>query len=1136
MPLETIDELGQFLAVATADGVRGRLLARGEARALIRKDGIVPPEAPQLGQTIDTDLAEYGFSLVRAALALRELGGQPAIWRKGFESGASAFESLVRNGSVVIAERGFHRVIAGASYHLAGYSAIAYSLFNNEEDDSNYSPAETALLKLILRDLAGLREHVRDWLANPDHADERIRALLSEGQLDGDDAVSLILTSSILRAISYFDFALQTGDATLIERADSILITSIRLAADGGAVSHWWIAKLTRSLLGDLWSQSLHVRLPSEGRSNVERYRELRELFLGSLYARKSAEVELWPSQLGAAARAIDETDDLVVSLPTSAGKTRIAELCALVALSGGRRVLIVTPLRALSAQTERSFRRTFAPLGFSVSSLYGASGMAAGDTDALRTKHIIIATPEKLDFALRSDPSIVNDVGLVVLDEGHLIGPSEREIRYEILVQRLLRRGDAATRRIVCLSAILPDGQQLDDLTAWVRSDAEGEPVKSEWRPTRQRFGVLTWQGTTGRLTFDLKDEGPFIPRFVERVPAIAPRRTPFPKNNRELTLSAAWRFSAQGQRALVFCTQRDHVEGFAATTVDLCRRGFLGSLLDDEAVISRALEVGREWMGENHAAVQCLRLGVAVHHARLPNPFLREVERLLNEGVLKVTIASPTIAQGLNLNAAALLVPSLYRAGVALTGEEFANVAGRAGRAFVDVEGLIVHPMHEPAAWRIQAWRDLVNSARARSLESGLVQIIDLILQRLTRIGVLSRADAVEYLANSREAWMQDAAQDGEESISVLVERLDAAVLGLVEALDADSDQLPNLLDEALNGSLWARQIARRAAGGIGNHKTILQTRARLIWGVTTPQQRRGHFAMGVGLEAGLALDAVADQLTAAVDAADLAAIQGDAVALGDRLVELANTLLTIRPFVPDEPMNVGWDNVLRAWVSGTDVAQIGIGNMRLVEEVFAYRLVWALETLRTRRAATGFQSDLLEGGAAASLETGLPKITMSMLVRAGLPSRTAAMAAINTTDPILLDGAEMLAWLRSNEVTALTDTGAWPTPATSELWRRFREDALSGGIQKWERERWRLPLTADEIVRLGDERTFRIEIDDDDWLWVLSADGRRLFRLPYRATNPGPSLLSAHFDPADGGLSLQRVGRGNLNWITE
>jgi superfamily II DNA or RNA helicase len=63
-----------------------------------------------------------------------------------------------------------------------------------------------------------------------------------------------------------------------------------------------------------------------------------------------------------AAQRSTDLTDDLVVALPTSAGKTRVAEIAVLMTLSSERRVLIVTPLRALSAQTERSFRKTFAP------------------------------------------------------------------------------------------------------------------------------------------------------------------------------------------------------------------------------------------------------------------------------------------------------------------------------------------------------------------------------------------------------------------------------------------------------------------------------------------------------------------------------------------------------------------------------------------------------------------------------------------------------------------------------------------------------------------------------------------------------------------------------------------------------
>ena len=140
----------------------------------------------------------------------------------------------------------------------------------------------------------------------------------------------------------------------------------------------------------------------------------MRERFAASLYARKISEIELWPSQLEAAERSTDVRDDLVVALPTSAGKTRIAELSALMTLAQGKRVLIVTPLRALSAQTERTFRNTFGPLGFSVSSLYGASGVSEADEDALRSKNIVIATPEKLDFALRNDRDIIDDIGLI--------------------------------------------------------------------------------------------------------------------------------------------------------------------------------------------------------------------------------------------------------------------------------------------------------------------------------------------------------------------------------------------------------------------------------------------------------------------------------------------------------------------------------------------------------------------------------------------------------------------------------------------------------------------------------------------------------------------------------------------------
>tara|TARA_Y100001001_G_scaffold152591_1_gene165432 strand:+ start:110 stop:3610 length:3501 start_codon:yes stop_codon:yes gene_type:complete len=1161
--LETIDELTTFLTDATVDGILGRLLYRGAAWSLMRENGVLPPNAPPLGATIETDLAEHGFALLRGAMALRAQAGTSDLTSKAFERAANAFEALVRNGDAGSPDRGFRRTIAAAAYHLAGFSAVAYSLFNETAGDLNTSPGETAIQHLILRDLGQLRGFVREWLDNDDHKDEQIAEMLRGEKPDVDEVLSTILNTTICRALAYFDFALETGEAEPIETARALLDAAVSLADNAENVPLWWISNLCRHLIDDLWQHSLHESLPTEPPEGTEeKYPDLRRLFISSLYARKNSEVELWPSQREAARRSTDVTDDLVVALPTSAGKTRVAEIAALMTLSSARRVLIVTPLRALSAQTERSFRKTFAPLGFSVSSLYGASGLSAGDEDALRTREIIIATPEKLDFALRSDPSLIDDVGLIVLDEGHMIGPSEREIRYETLVQRLLRRSDAESRRIVCLSAILPSGEELDDLTAWIRSDEPGAPVLSDWRPTRQRFGTLTWRGQDALLRLDLNRNGPFIDKFVVQRPARGKEKLPYPRKTSHLTLFAAWEFAGQGKRTLIFSTQANWVEGFGKQVVDLCKRGYLGSLLEDEAPIARALEVGKEWLGEDHPAVASLKVGVAIHHGRLPSPFLRELETLLSEGVLKVIVASPTLSQGLNLNAAVMLVPYLVRRGEKIKGEEFANVSGRAGRAFVDVEGLIVHVMFDKIKWREREWRELVASAKARTLKSGLIQIVAEILERLAREGVLERDDAWEYLANAREAWRSPAeeaavaerlaagaeydADDGEdeggddegetideEPLSQIVERLDATVFGLIEALDSDRADLPTLLDEALKGSLWARQIAREDEDIAPLHKKVFEARAELIWKSTTTEARRGHFAMGVGLEAGLAIDAMADELADLLDQADAAALSGDVGELVDALSGLGERLLFMRPFIPDKTnaLPANWKDILRRWVSGDDVANIGPQNMRAVEEAFTYRLVWALEAVRTRRMSLGWSPETVVGGAAAAVETGVPQFMMSMLIRAGLPSRRAAMAAIEDAEPAFVTPAEMRAWLESDEITAYTDAGDWPTPDTAALWARFRTEALSGGIQKWSVEHYKRLLDTATAPPAG---LYRIVTDDGDGrTWMATPDYQRVAAFKKSALDPKPSLFSGRLPGNTRLVEALRVGRGKLRW---
>lgn len=1139
--METIEELRAFLDGATADDARGRLLNRGAAWSTIRQDGVLPDDAPALGADIETELAEYGFSILRAALKLREESGPSAVAQKGFERAGRAFESLVQNGDPENAERGFYRIIASTAYHLAGYSAIAYSLLNARRDGQNINAAEFALQCLVLRDMPALRRMTQEWLRNSDHGDDAVTALVEDEEGEAEEALGLILNSTVCRALAWFDFALQTGESALVDAARDLLTVGLRLSGEAGAISLWWIIRLCRSFIGDLWNHSLHQRLPLVSpQGGEESYAGLRQLLIASLYGRKTSEVELWPSQLEAAERSTDITDNLVVALPTSAGKTRIAELAALMTLSTGRRVLIVTPLRALSAQTERSFRRTFAPLGFSVSSLYGASGVSADDQDALRSRNIVIATPEKLDFALRNDTAIINDVGLIILDEGHMIGPTEREIRYETLVQRLLRRADAGDRRIVCLSAILPDGQQLDDLTGWIRHDQPGEAIKCPWRPTRQRFGSLLWTGHAARLNFDLRD-GPFIARFIEQQPPRGRQRKPVPRDRKDLTMQAAWKFAEQGKRTLVFVTQANWVEGYGDVALDLVKRGYLPNLLEDSAAIARALEVGREWLGDEHCAVKALQIGVAIHHGGLPNPFLRELELLLSGGVIKVTAASPTLSQGLNLNAAVMLVPTIHRSGALISGEEFANVAGRAGRAFVDVEGLVVHVVYRGEEWRLDLWRQLIRSAKSRTLKSGLIQIVAEIIARFMRQGVLNRDDAIEYLANSREPWNAPDPPDLEddaEPLTHLVEKLDATVFGLIEALDADAADLPRLLDEALQSSLWARQIGREADNVQQWHKAILQARARLIWNTTSPASRRGHFAMGVGLEAGLALDAMADELGPLIDAADLASIAGDETALGDALVALARRLLILRPFVPDKKnaLPENWEALLRAWVTGVDVNTIGTDNMGVVEDAFSYRLVWALEALRTRRVTLGWSPDIIAGGGAASLETGVPSLMMSMLIHAGLPSRQAAMIVVREGGANFFDAATIRAWLESNEIAALTDSGAWPNAATAPLWKRFRDDVLSGGAPQWHVAESRRALA--EGQQRPDDGVYRLEIDaqHDGEAWVCTPDWRRLAKLRSRIKDSGDGLFSAVFTEGDNRPLIRRFGPGRAQWIRD
>ena len=159
-------------------------------------------------------------------------------------------------------------------------------------------------------------------------------------------------------------------------------------------------------------------------------------------------------------------------------------------------------------------------------------------------------------------------------------------------------------SRRIVCLSAILPEGDQLEDFVKWLRRDEEGEAVKSGWRPTDLLFGEVVWNRQRGKLNITVGEKRSFVPGFIETsipsLPNPGIRRTQFPKDSQELSLATAWRLIEDDHTVLIYCPQKSSVEAFTKVIVDLNRRGALPSILSvPEERLELAKTLGLEWLG---------------------------------------------------------------------------------------------------------------------------------------------------------------------------------------------------------------------------------------------------------------------------------------------------------------------------------------------------------------------------------------------------------------------------------------------------------------------------------------------------------------------------------------------------------
>jgi len=372
----------------------------------------------------------------------------------------------------------------------------------------------------------------------------------------------------------------------------------------------------------------------------------------------------------------------VLVSAPTSSGKTVVAEYAIFRALRDGQKVIYTTPLKALSNQKYHDFVRE-----------YGESkvGLVTGENTINDDAPVVVMTTEILRNLIYEDPARLDLVRYVVLDEVHYIDDFPRgSVWEEIVIQAPLGI------KLVGLSATIGNYKEIAEWMAENRGGMETafhekRPVELKmWLAIHNRFLPLfnkdggIDQGTWSKGAQE--EEASYRIGQYRKLPSNDLLHV-LPELKRLDMLPAIYFiFSRRGCReALQRCAFHD----IDLTTpeekeaIDRVAAERLAGLKDrDEETLFRRMVDAR-----------LLRRGLAEHHAGLL-PYHKEmVEELFQRGLIKTVFATETLSLGINMPARGVVVSSFTKFdGVNfsnLTTGELTQLMGRAGRRGIDVIG---------------------------------------------------------------------------------------------------------------------------------------------------------------------------------------------------------------------------------------------------------------------------------------------------------------------------------------------------------------------------------------------------------------------------------------------------------------
>jgi hypothetical protein len=525
----------------------------------------------------------------------------------------------------------------------------------------------------------------------------------------------------VIEAVHHLTLYLTRSDVSALDQASTHLRAVVTGTVGGDRTARWVAAHLLE-LQDDLRAGSLNQLLPP-GTPPA----------LAQAFALSDPPVmTLWPPQreLLNNAHALDPaTSRLLISVPTSAGKTLMAQLviCAhLTADTGRGRVLYVSPLRSLGREMRQALRARLRILGRKLGEdppEFPAPGAptTASDVDVL--------TPERLMYALRQDANAaLENVGLIVVDEAHHMAHDERGFVLEGLLAFCQALPDPP--RLVLLSAAVGNHGAL---AAWLDPDQPPESVvfTRQWRGPRRLHGLLTPRELTNKLVRtqrkprrnQIRNTEAAVPMALQ----ISLRPTSATKLSHMRTGELGTRVYAEkflgDKSATVSAKSIKNYELFAVGAAVLSRAGSVLMVCNSRLATRNTARAVADrlpnhppaapladflaaTLGADHPIVNCVRHGVAYHHAQLPAEVLHAVEDALRADQLKVICCTSTLTDGVNLPVRSVIIndevddgqPRTWSGQRQMGPAQLLNAVGRAGRAGRESEGWILLTRHRP------------------------------------------------------------------------------------------------------------------------------------------------------------------------------------------------------------------------------------------------------------------------------------------------------------------------------------------------------------------------------------------------------------------------------------------------------